>query len=875
MAEGRRKRKSLWDAEEENKGNSWTQKERYSAGDGWRHQNVSPSRVVSNSLKTKDQSGWSSFDPHHVAGKIEDVYKDGQGVLQTKELDRDNSHYKSMSPGLDGWDQRKRNHSPEDTLRQTHRYVERGRSRSRDRGRSRDRSRSRSRDRGRNRGSGWDRSRSRSRSRNRKMARSRSRSRSPFHDRRSESYGWNDRRTGSGVSSRTCRDFAVGKCRKGSQCRFLHPDNINRMDGDCPENELAERLGSGIERGQDMKYSSTEGPGAQSWGRGSDVTYRGHETLGNRNRDRITCKEFMRGKCKWGASCRFSHHVSSGDNGEQGGRNTSFGRDHDHRTGEIGKSVCRYFLAGNCNKANCRFSHDGPTAGNPESRPRDGGEGCSLVGERGQWDGPTWDGVEKVSNINKVTGWGDSQGANRPNADAIQIGMADNTWGHESRTWDSAPSTEKASGNFEYLSPHKWKEDRRGTGPIKSMITEDFDGHESLMPRALESQNMDPMSQYAYKQKIGQGNSDQHFATSKDQELSKGSNIQEHQNVAGDNVVKVFSFGGLDGGKKTSNSVSQNGAGNMSNRSLVSNDSMSYQTSAQNIDLNGPSWVLSSVLSSERPEMQEHATLQSFSNLVPNGQDAQKTYHAESLTQKIVNDQGPSHPRAVFNSQTSTQLINSLQSLVPSLGMTYAQSNSAARANLLGDSTELGNSNQPPGNLPHLFEQKSQLPLEQFSPLSTGNAEIEQTHGSKLQYSEFQKSKQQETTAASEIEVIQRNDDAESKEKQQNIPKKSVNDDGKAEDAAGNKDDKETRLFKNALIEFVKEILKPTWKEGRMSREVHKTVVKKVVDKVTSSIQADHIPKTQDRIEQYLSHCKSKITKLVQAYVERNLKTES
>lgn len=642
------------------------------------------------------------------------------------------------------------------------------------------------------------------------------------------------------------------------------------MDGDCPENELVERLGSGIERGLDMKYSSTEGPGAQSWGRVSDVPYRGDETLGNRNRDRIPCKEFMRGTCKWGASCRFSHHASSGDISDQGGRNASFGRDHDHRTGENGKSVCRYFLAGNCNRANCRFSHDGPTASNPESRSHDGGEGCSLVSERGPWNGPTWDDVEKVPNINKATRWSESRGATRHNADAIQIGMLDNTWGHESRTWDSAQSTEKASGNFEYLSPHGWKEDRRDTGPTKSMTKEDFGGHESLTPGALESKNMEPMSTYGHKQ----GNSDKHFSTSKDHELSMGSNIQEHLNVMGDNVVKAFSFGELDGGRKTPNSVStmimpgqnvdQDGAGKMSSHSLVSNDNILYQTSAQNIDLNGPSQVLSSVLSKERPEMLEHANLQTFSNLVPSGQDAQKIYRAESLTQKFVNDQGMSHPHAVFNPQTSTQLINSLQSLVPSFGMTYAQPNPAARPNLLGDGTELGNSNQPPGNLPHLFEQKSQLPLEQFSPLSPGNAEVEKTHGSKLQNSEFQKSKQQETTGGSEIEVIQRNDDAECKGKMENIHKKSVNDDGKTEDAAGNKDEKETRLFKNALIEFVKEILKPTWKEGRMSREVHKTVVKKVVDKVTSSIQADHVPKTQDRIEQYLSHCKSKITKLVQ-----------
>lgn len=85
-------------------------------------------------------------------------------------------------------------------------------------------------------------------------------------------------------------------------------------------------------------------------------------------------------------------------------------------------------------------------------------------------------------------------------------------------------------------------------------------------------------------------------------------------------------------------------------------------------------------------------------------------------------------------------------------------------------------------------------------------------------------------------------------------------------------DEKAMRQFKNVLVEFVKEILKPTWKEGKMSREVYKTIVKKVVEKVSSSIQGVQIPRTQEKIDQYLAFSKSKITKLVEAYVGRLLK---
>ncbi|KAJ0456804.1 putative transcription factor C3H family [Helianthus annuus] len=107
--------------------------------------------------------------------------------------------------------------------------------------------------------------------------------------------------------------------------------------------------------------------------------------------------------------------------------------------------------------------------------------------------------------------------------------------------------------------------------------------------------------------------------------------------------------------------------------------------------------------------------------------------------------------------------------------------------------------------------------------------------------------------------------------------KESLNDNGdahgKVEEGDTGNDEKAMRLFKAGLVEFVKEILKPKWKEGKMSRDVYKTVVKKVVEKVTSTIQGTQIPRTQPKIDQYLSYSKPKITKLVEAYMEKLLKS--
>nr|CAB3496667.1 unnamed protein product [Digitaria exilis] len=45
------------------------------------------------------------------------------------------------------------------------------------------------------------------------------------------------------------------------------------------------------------------------------------------------------------------------------------------------------------------------------------------------------------------------------------------------------------------------------------------------------------------------------------------------------------------------------------------------------------------------------------------------------------------------------------------------------------------------------------------------------------------------------------------------------------------KDSRSMKLFKIAIADFVKEILKPSWKQGNMSKEAFKTIVRKTVDK--------------------------------------------
>ncbi|KAL1221586.1 Zinc finger CCCH domain-containing protein 38 [Cardamine amara subsp. amara] len=99
-------------------------------------------------------------------------------------------------------------------------------------------------------------------------------------------------------------------------------------------------------------------------------------------------------------------------------------------------------------------------------------------------------------------------------------------------------------------------------------------------------------------------------------------------------------------------------------------------------------------------------------------------------------------------------------------------------------------------------------------------------------------------------------------------------DDGSDEEnKKGKEDTKGMRAFKFALVEVVKELLKPAWKEGKMNKDGYKNIVKKVVEKVTDTMQSGNVPQTQGKIDHYLSAAKPKLTKLVQAYISKFKKT--
>ncbi|XP_010522535.1 PREDICTED: flocculation protein FLO11 isoform X2 [Tarenaya hassleriana] len=86
------------------------------------------------------------------------------------------------------------------------------------------------------------------------------------------------------------------------------------------------------------------------------------------------------------------------------------------------------------------------------------------------------------------------------------------------------------------------------------------------------------------------------------------------------------------------------------------------------------------------------------------------------------------------------------------------------------------------------------------------------------------------------------------------------------------KEPRSTRHFKVVLTQFVKDLLKPSWRQGNMSKEAFKTIVKKTVEKVLRSMEGRRIPKSRAKIERYIDSSRHKLTKLVTGYVNKYVK---
>ncbi|KAK1368704.1 hypothetical protein POM88_034796 [Heracleum sosnowskyi] len=81
------------------------------------------------------------------------------------------------------------------------------------------------------------------------------------------------------------------------------------------------------------------------------------------------------------------------------------------------------------------------------------------------------------------------------------------------------------------------------------------------------------------------------------------------------------------------------------------------------------------------------------------------------------------------------------------------------------------------------------------------------------------------------------------------------------------KDPRFMREFRTAIKEKVKQVLQPTWHEGKLSKKAHNKIAKKTVDKIMGIIK--RFPSTLESADPFSSSLEQNIANLVKYYIDK------
>jgi hypothetical protein len=159
-----------------------------------------------------------------------------------------------------------------------------------------------------------------------------------------------------------CRSFRnTGNCRFGDDCKFVHSDGEPIQAPQRPRKECFNFRDNGnCDHGDRCRFTHGEADSRFSGDIADEV-----------------CRNFQRGRCKFGDDCRRKHEgpVVTEDEGDKGGDRARKPRKPRRRAENNGNpdEVCKNFLAGRCRFGDeCRRKHEGtPTpAAAGEEKPR-------------------------------------------------------------------------------------------------------------------------------------------------------------------------------------------------------------------------------------------------------------------------------------------------------------------------------------------------------------------------------------------------------------------------------------------------------------------------------------------------------------------------
>lgn len=823
----------------------------------------------------------------------------------------------------------------------------------------------------------WSRSTSRSRSRSRSRGRRRSwsRSRSPSHGLHRESQRWNDRgRMGTGGPP--CRDFAQGRCRRGSECRYAHEDG-GRKHFEGSRETRDSRYDRGRYSGYDSRGSFTDSRERRDYSRDRPSQRPWEKPELNRgNKSSERCFDFTRGRCQRGSECRYIHHDASSDGGRyltddvrERSRSidvdASFGRrPESHRAS---RPLCKYFPEGRCSRGEkCNYSHEGRhgslnvkldygmETGYSSSRTSQNlGDQTSILD---QTDTSPW--VSDKNNLRVDVGQSTLTEGTGQQPHSTEENKHHQPSGQRNVPAFTTPVTAENKSTQQHIGSRESgnKAANSGITPAKmEPISNPFvlaavpgqnfvqgGPNQIVIGQPLQMQSFTPnvqpqhivpslpfsgQMQQAYplplhgqsqfvaprgppnNQAFNLGLQSQPMSTSTQQNFNFGGQIQQNPpnqqnyNLSGhpnfNNPAQVqHSLPVPYNGQNQQNAnirgqvqpvlhVPQGGqiqqiapsvAPNVQNQFVPPHTGPNPQifnsgvqghqiTSQHQATLNYPAQAGANQ-SIQNPGSTEtkHPNLTAeppvTTKVVTSEQAAQITNLSASLAQYFGN--GPQLPQlyATLNPQLATgqPLLDPVTAAVP-----HVQPSQVPSSQQQPDPAKSEAGNIPPGFSSicvELKDPKLEGPetIKSLAPMPTVDETMDGNQGS-----HEPRQIEIELSGATSSKEVNASETGQSKKEQVAHSEEADTE----EESKKGKDSKGNRLFKSALVDFVKDFLKPYWKEGNLSKEVHKIIVKKVVDKVTGAMPSVNIPQTQEKIDVYLAYSKVKLEKLVQAYLNK------
>ncbi|OMO98298.1 Zinc finger, CCCH-type [Corchorus olitorius] len=699
----------------------------------------------------------------------------------------------------------------------------------------------------------------------------------------------------SGRSSDCCTDYLKGHCRRGASCRFAHDGAADDV-GRGSVNEVS-RVRENSKRN---RVISPERDGERDARRSSDVP----------------CKYFAAGYCRNGKYCRFSHHSqarasperrSRGDRGGWGQSSVSMDKFRD--SAKLRDTDASYNVEksrnGPKNDADASNEAEKLWAAGPKWSDKDASNDLGKSWPVSKWDDTAYsDGAMSKDTNGKM-------GTSEPRFSDWSIGQHNYDASGKNSDRDEARKLENP-GITTAASEPRWGEDTLSESDTEmspwnptSMKTEPAHVSHGFKSQTLIDTPVQGHEKDITKEALGwvregvaasQPMSTENSIFQPDHRMrgSSGAALPCDSNVPGRSSAISHIDLNFSSNIPPMQSFDQPGPRSSSlpypNLNPVGQSQVAIPSGSNEVNMKG-------MQNNEKPSIKlnlgdttilhGNSGIQSTQNMVSNEQLTQLTNLSASLAQLLGKGQQLPLLHAALNPHDATQVASLANSGGPTepVSVTTVQPGEDIKLpkqyDPLADSIE-SVKNQETNAKPLEFSVDPvaqritgdgipELSANKLLPStlvgSTNGGEYHNDHSSKREPAlDSHMPNQMEPVANSEVK--KENGGVEetrtAQEENKNGPSENIDADDKTEEGKKSKDGKGIRAFKFALVEFVKDLLKPTWKEGQIGKEAYKNIVKKVVDKVTASMQGATIPQTPEKIDQYLQFSKPKLTKLVQ-----------